>query len=262
MKQELKKILVCMLGFFFFFASKGWAVYIYDDFSSSANWSINGNAYISSTGEGVLTNSPYQAGSMWYNQAFDLSKYSALIADFDVYLGSNDYGADGVTFAIIDTTNGLTALGAGGGSFGYGGIPNSLAVEFDTYQNTANSDPINDHIGIDQNGSVISLITASTSNLEDGLWHHASVFIDLTVGKVTVVLDNVVYIADYQIGNFTPFNAYIGFTGGTGYFSNLQKVDNMALTLTTPVTAPIPGSALLLGGGLIGFLGIRKKIVQ
>ncbi len=243
------------------FVSKGWALYIYDDFSSSANWSINGNAYISSTGEGVLTNSAYQAGSMWYNQAFDVSKYPALVADFDVYLGSYDYGADGVTFAIIDTANGLTALGAGGGGLGYLGIPNSLAVEFDTYQNTANFDPINDHIGIVQNGSIISLVTASTSNLEDGLWHHASIFINLTAGKITVVLDDVVYIPDYQIGNFTPFNTfYVGFTGGTGYFYNLQKVDNMTLTLLPATTVPIPESALLLCSGLISLLGIKRKL--
>ena len=270
MKQGLKKILIGMLAFLFFLISKSWAVYIYDNFSSRDNWSLNGNATIVPMGFGVLTNYYFQAGSMWYKQAFDLSRYSTLKADFDINLGFNGYGefgADGVTFAIIDTKNGLNALGDIGGGLGYKGILNSLAVEFDTYQNVGSSglplDPSGDHIGIDKDGSVISLVTADVPVidgiplLEDNRFHHVTILLDLTTGKITVLLDGVTYIKDYKINNFVPFKAYIGFTGGTGYYYNYQKVDNLKLTLT-PIAVPIPGSALLLAGGLIGFLGIKR----
>ncbi|NPA40137.1 MAG: hypothetical protein GXO57_06825 [Thermodesulfobacteria bacterium] len=266
MKQELKKILISTLSFFFFLVANGWATYIYDDFSSSANWSLNGRAFITNLGVGVLTDYYYQAGSMWYKQAFDLSKYSTLKADFDINVGFNGYGelgAEGITFAIIDTKNGLNALGEKGRGLGYEGIPNSIAVEFDTFQNIgplgSPLDPSKDHIGIDKDGSVESLITVIPHNFEDNLWHHVTVFLDLTTGKITVALDGKVYIKDYKIDNFAPFNAYIGFTGATGrYLYNNQKVDNLKLTLTPIAAVPLPGSALLLGCGLIGFLGIKR----
>ncbi len=162
-----------------------------------------------------------------------------MIAEFDAYLGTKDiYGADGITFAIIDTSNGLNAIGGSGGDLGYGGIAgNSLAVELDTYSNPI--EPSSDHIGIDLNGSVTSLTTAGVPNLEDGNWHHVEVDFDISQKTISVYLDGTLYIDNYVVSGFTPFNAYFGFTGGTGYYTNYQEIDNVNITLT-PV--PLPGT--------------------
>jgi hypothetical protein len=57
-------------------------------------------------------------------------------ATFQWQISRNDQegGADGFAFVIQNAANGL-ALGDGRSGIGYNGIPNSLAVEFDTLQN-------------------------------------------------------------------------------------------------------------------------------
>ncbi len=253
------------LAFFFLLVSKGQALYIYEDFDTSAsNWTFNGDAYWQAWQPyAVLTPEyGYQAGSMWYNQAFDLSNYSSFTAEFDIYLGiKDDSGGEGITFAVIDASDGLNTLGAGGGGLGYAGIAgHSIAVEFDTNYNYGNNDPLptfftdEDHIGIDLNGGIASAIPVKTGNIENSSWHHVIVNFDITTGTISVSLDGTTYINNYHIGLFTPFTAYFGFTGATSSYCNLQRVDNFKLTLA-PV--PIPGSALLVASGLLSLLGIR-----
>lgn len=71
--------------------------------------------------------------------------------------------ADGMTF-IVQSNN--VNQGGSGVGLGYGaqgqqpGIPNSFALEYDTFQNNI-VDPNNNHIGVDVNGSVDSLQTAN-----------------------------------------------------------------------------------------------------
>ncbi len=259
----LKKFSVYFIFLFLFLSvspnySVAGVITITDDFSTdpSTNWTLNGDASWNGLRITLTPALSYQAGSIWYNTGYDLSKYSNLKAEFDAYLGYVDYGADGITFAIIDTSNGLNALGGDGGALGYGGIPgNSLAIELDTYSNP--SEPSSDHIGIDLNGSTASLITAAVPNLEDNTWHHVEVDFDISQKTISVYLDGVLCIDNYTVTGFTPFNAYFGFTGGTGYYKNLQQIDNVNITLT-PV--PLPGTFWLFGGGLVGGLILRRKI--
>ena len=63
---------------------------------------------------------------------------------------SDGTGADGFTFVLATSP---TVLGVSGGGLGYGGIENSLAVEFDTYNNGGL-----DQMGIDLNGDITSFL--------------------------------------------------------------------------------------------------------
>ena len=242
--------------------SQAKAITIQDDFSSdpSTNWQLNGDAVWDSSGKWMRLTPAGQnkKGSMWYKQSFDLSKYSSFTASFKIYLGIDYswYGADGITFAVIDKSKGLNALGNYGGSFGYGGIDKSFAVEFDTYQNSTYGDPSDDHIGIDKDGNISSLTTAEVGEMEDGEWHNAKVTFDIINGVISVSLDGKKYIDNYKIEDFSPFEAYFGFTGGTGGRYNNQAIDNFNLTLN-PV--PIPSSMLLLLTGLVGSFYLRRQ---
>lgn len=68
--------------------------------------------------------------------------------------------ADGIVFTLQSQS---ATAGSGGGGIGYYGITNSVGVEFDTWRNNEYGDPNANHIGIDVNGSVVSLQTANPS---------------------------------------------------------------------------------------------------
>ena len=251
-----KKILsMTILFYFLVLGGYAGALTITDDFSTdpSARWSLNENASWDGLRITLTPDSSDKRGSIWYKQSFGLSKYSRLEAEFDIYLGYHE-GADGITFALIDTSNGLNAIGGWGGDLGYKGINNSLAVEFDTYKNDVDTTS-SDHVGIDLNGDYHSLTIAALPNLEDNNWHHVKVDFDLSGKAISVWVDNDLKINNYVVSDFTPFQAYVGFTGATGGLYNLQQVDNFNLNLT-PV--PLPGTIGLLGGGLL-LLGITKR---
>ncbi len=63
-------------------------------------------------------------------------------------------GGDGLTFTIKPN---LGNHGSSGGGIGYFGIPESIAVEFDSFYNPEHNDPAKHHVGINLNGEVQSV---------------------------------------------------------------------------------------------------------
>jgi len=253
----MKKIIGFIICLFILGVYNAKALVINDNFDSSANWVSNGDAAVK-LGVGYLTeNEMFQAGSLWYNSIFDLTKYSTFKVTFDFVL---DGSADGITFSVIDANNGNDALGYNGGRLGYGGIPNSFAVEFDIFHNM-NWDPIYtndpDHVGIDINGSVVSITTSTNvPNLNDGALHTATIEFDIINNTISVTVDNFISISNYSLPvelNFS--NVYFGFTGATGAVSATQYVDNFNLNLSS---VPLPSSVILLGCGVLSLIGIKK----
>lgn len=59
---------------------------------------------------------------------------------------------DSNRLAFVIQGEGLNSLGHNGKSLGYGGINNSLAIEFDTYYNYEEHDPYENHISIHTRG--------------------------------------------------------------------------------------------------------------
>ena len=54
--------------------------------------------------------------------------------------------------AFVIQEDRVDALGGGGQDLGYGGINNSLAVEFDTYYNPGEIDPYENHVSVHTRG--------------------------------------------------------------------------------------------------------------
>ncbi|MGA8530256.1 MAG: choice-of-anchor D domain-containing protein, partial [Acidobacteriaceae bacterium] len=91
-----------------------------------------------------------QAASMWFSVPQNVANGFNVWFEFKLTPNSNAYAtADGIAFVIQNamsggtdpttqcgaTGQGPTIVGGGGGCMGYGGIPNSVALEFDTYDN-------------------------------------------------------------------------------------------------------------------------------
>ena len=102
----------------------------------------------------------WKAGSAMLDQRIDLS-YD-FQASFDVYLGSNANGADGLAFVLQNDPLGAHALGAFGGNYGAIGIKNGLGIAFDTWQNADLGDMAADHTDLFKTG-----VPLATSRISD-----------------------------------------------------------------------------------------------
>ncbi|MBC8110861.1 MAG: lectin, partial [Verrucomicrobia bacterium] len=103
----------------------------------------------------------YSEGLAYYNTKLNLA--SNFEISFDIYFGDKDEGADGITFVIQNDDRGFEAFGTWGECMGYGRwskfyeggnyISPSIAIEFDTYFNERQNDPLHDHIAYLENGT-------------------------------------------------------------------------------------------------------------
>jgi len=116
---------------------------------------------------------PSRAGSMWYHTPIPINKGFQTLFTFQVSDHSKEcskhkdptfslhmyescavHGGDGFAFVIQRDNNETAAIGAAGRELGYGGIENSIAVEFDTWYNpdtnttTTGVDMMVDHVAI------------------------------------------------------------------------------------------------------------------
>jgi len=97
----------------------------------------------------LTQNAQNQAGAIWNDIPQDLSQNFTLEAN--LFFGEQDLGADGIAFIL---RNPLAAtIGIVGGSMGYQGIQNSIAIEFDDLNNgNPLGDIAQDHLDIVYNG--------------------------------------------------------------------------------------------------------------
>jgi len=138
----------------------------YPDFSSTAGLTLNGNA--APLLPNVLRLNPAQqsqVGSAWFNTLQPVSEGFSTTFTFQISPptgeGAPAFPADGFAFVIQNSASGLKAIGQAGGAIGYGGaipvnanfpgIDNSVAIEFDTFQNSW--DPNANHVAVQSCGT-------------------------------------------------------------------------------------------------------------
>lgn len=111
----------------------------------------------------LTASAPRQAGALWYRRRLDVREgfettFVLRAANpslrcthmDDAFTHCRSRGADGFAFVVHNDRD--DALGAEGAGLGYDGIPNSLAVEFDTFFNHDRDDPYENHVSIQTNG--------------------------------------------------------------------------------------------------------------
>lgn len=169
--------------------------------------------------------------------------------------------ADGITFVLAQGTSGLGGLGGG---MGYQGVGNSVAIEFDTYWNNFDAD--SNHVGVDTNGSLSSLITANpygvavcdfggNSHTADGCMSNGKVWsafinYDGTTQKLNVSVQQqgmalVQLITDYSIdigAILGTTTAHVGFTAATG--AGFENHDILSWQLANDTSIVGPGNDL------------------
>ena len=132
----------------------------YNDFNDISQLAINGDAVQANDTLRLTTADKRQHGSVFHEQALVIEADTSFSSEFQFQVSGGINGADGFTFVLHNDSQGTEALGAMGGSLGYGGVERSLAIEFDSFANSQFESNSN-HISVLRDGNVSdSLIVA------------------------------------------------------------------------------------------------------
>lgn len=248
--------------------------FVYDDFSDVSGLMLNGSSVQDGNVLRLTSATPWQSGSAFTVSAEELGNLNSFSTHFRFRItqsgGISDQdgsGADGIVFVLQTVSN---SIGGSGGGIGYQDIPNSVGVEFDTWNNGAGySDPDGNHVGIDTEGNIASLATGGEPVRlnNDEIWHAWVDYNGATQllearwsmdgvrpapAGVSAVLDLVDILGQDS--------AYLGFTSGTG--SAWGNHDILSWQYRAEY-APIPEpSSLALGClGLLGLARLHRRRV-
>jgi hypothetical protein len=234
----------------------------------------------------TFTTGTFQNGAVWVCDRIDLNQ--GFKVNFTANFGNNTAGGDGIAF-VLQTEGVPGVIGGRAGGIGYaqgdgggcqgaaGGCPitPSVAVEFDTWDNTA--DGLNDiaanHIAIHTNGQMnadntldgpISAIN-SVNNIRDGLNHDVCITWDPAINRMQVFFDGnlrLTYNGNIRTVFGTGANSvWWGFTAASGGASQTQRVCSIAMqtavtspscACTVPVATATPNPQTICSGNATG----------
>ena len=238
--------------------------FVYNDFTTTTGITLNGSAaaVTNVSQQHVLRITPAsldQVGTAWYSTPLPMAQ--GFSTTFQFRIGdTTSFNGDGFAFVIqngsfCNGTSGNTAnMGPGfpggacgvqsgeGGSLGYNTLTNSIAIEFDTFQNVGFGDASNDEVAIQSCGQAANTpdhtaepcglgqtdLSSFNINISDGNVHTATISYQPGAGSACnieffcnlfVWVDGQQVLAiSYDVGslNLTGGVAYVGFTGATG----------------------------------------------
>ncbi len=192
----------------------------------------------------------YQRGAVWYENKVRVEKGFSTEFSFQISEGYNASakdnslpGADGLAFVIQNSQE--DALGLWGSGLGYGGIANSLAIEFDMFNNSYEYEPEDDvyhdpngnHIAVQSLGrdfnsqyhgdATIAITTDVIEILTDGTEYFVKIDYDIIPNTLRIYLNDqprfdepALVVPDLELGKLLRLDcngeAYVGFTSATG----------------------------------------------
>lgn len=216
---------------------------VYQDFENLSRFTLNNSALVNNPdGTGTLVNGkrvlrltqniPNESSSVFLTKQISLAEGRSFSAYFTFSMRMMGYGgADGITFTVQTKANNV---GAKGGGIGYAGIAPSFAVEFDNWHNPEFLDVDGNHVGINVNGDIRSVVTAPPpGTLESGgIWH---VWVDYNgqtkqmevrmnqVNNERPATPTLTHTIDLQkVLNMDE--VFVGFTAATGRAYGLQDI--------------------------------------
>jgi hypothetical protein len=201
-------------------------------FASHGDLTANGSAQFVGTFARLTDGGFTEAGSIFSNTPIRVANFTT---EFTFLIGSSGTPvADGMTFCIHG--NAPTALGTFGGDLGYRGIPKSVAIKFDTFDNDGEGQ---DSTGVFSGGRVPSvaqesgdvLIGLANTGIDLASQHVFDAVLSYHGGLLTIEITDTETGTSFsqtlsvdipsKVGGAT---AYVGFTGGTGGLSAIQDI--------------------------------------
>lgn len=258
---------------------------VYNDFSSLSGLQLNGStasiANPVTTGDGKvlrLTDDLFQGGSAFSSTTILLNNAASFSSFFKFRItdprgiGDEDgVGADGLVFVVQTVANNV---GGFGGGIGYDGIPNSVGIEFDTYNNGGIDGNNGNHVGVNLGGNISSVARQNIgTRMNNGdIWYSwvdyngATDLLEVRLSQTgsRPLAATLSYTVDL-LGVLGQPNAYVGFTSGTGSASGDHDIlawefrDDFRPVIDPP-SVPDGGSTLgLMALGMAGLAALRRK---
>ncbi len=218
----------------------------FSDFSDTTGWTLNNSAKVVNNGvQDVLRLTDFfvQSGSAFTTNTISLSNNASFSSAFQFQITNSlgDYnlnkedgaGADGLVFAIQIKSN---EAGGDGGGIGYAGILNSLGIEFDTWNNGSIDGDNGNHVGINLNGNMDSVVRQNlTPRLNNGnIWsawvdyNGATNLLEVRLSENNERPEDAFLSHTVDLVNvLEQTDAYIGFTSGTGAAAGTHDILNL-----------------------------------
>ena len=226
---------------------------------TASGLALSGNATLNGTRLRLTDGGSNEAGSGFVTTPMNIQSFTA---DFSFQLTTPN--ADGITFTIHGGST-AAALGPNGGGLGYGpvtvggtgGIPSSIAIKFDLYDNngegTDSTGEYSDGASpttpfVDMSSSGVNLHSGDIFQVHlsySGTNLAMTITDETTEGEFSTTFTNVNIPS--TIGGNT---GYVGFTGGTGGETAIQEIIGFSFVsgpasapqAATPVISPAAGS--------------------
>jgi fibro-slime domain-containing protein len=172
--------------------------------------------------------------------------------DFSITVPQTSSGAEGFAFGLFPTAVG--SVGGTGASLGYVGTGATVAVEFDTTTDVANTDPLYQQVSIHAataglssasesasvgaSGNLIDAVVGTPLSLTTGTVHHARIEYVRGTNLMRVFVDNSpapIATASINLAQFSPGAGpvYLGFTSSNGPSPLTATVEVFNWTVTT-----------------------------
>jgi hypothetical protein len=207
----------------------------FSDFSGerAQAFSVAGDAVVDEGGIRLTREEQHLAGSAFHSQPTELARDRSFSAYFTYSMKRivqpEATPADGIAFVIHNDSKNLGKTGHG---MGYKEIVRSIVVELDSYHNGGDGDPDGNHVGINLNGELKSVVTApALVNLSDGSVQHAWIEYDGSTKKIEVRVAatatrpaQATLSHTVDLASILDESASVGFTAGTGSYSEEHRI--------------------------------------
>jgi len=232
--------------------------------AAGITWSVINPNYLQMVDmQNTTDGDPFEAATVFTKSKVNISSFTNSFT-FSIQGQSRGWMADGITFTIQNAPAGTTFPGQAGGALGYQGIPNSVAVKFDVFQNWP--DPSDNTTGVFTNGEQPfggSDLYPSGVDLGSGDLLQADMVYDnavLTV-RITDLVTNKSVTNKYSIDiaqTIGSTTAYIGFTGADGG----ARSDSQIFTWKYVSSQNAPGilSIIPASNWIVGGLGTKGTV--
>ncbi len=266
------------------------ASFTYNNFGATTGLNLVGSTQQINNSIRLTGTQEWQVGGLWMANQQAIANGFTTTFQFritdprqNLWDVNGETGGDGFAFVVQNASP--TPSSWGGGALGYAGIANSLAVEFDTWNNSPDgyydgsqwigvADPNSNHVSIHSRGTAPNseyeqYSLGSTTNIPD--LTNGSIYtalIDYKPGALQVFLNgNSILNTAVDLNSLLSLNngsAWLGFTGSTGGSWTNQDLLSWSfqskVAATNAQSVPEPSTlAGLIGLGMMSGLRLYRR---